>query len=92
MRTLMVSYDLNSPEQNYPDLIKWLRSYPSRWHELDSFWLIVTDQSPSRVRDLLRQFIDANDELLVIEVTGATWSSWGFTDEANRWLNRHVAA
>lgn len=91
-RCLMVSYDLNSPGQNYDELIKWLESFETRWHWLDSFWLIVTDLDAGRVRDVLKDFIDPNDELLVIDVTNDTWASQGFSDEANNWLKQFIAA
>lgn len=90
MRTLLVGYDLNSPGQDYSDLVASLKSNPQWWHYLDSTWLIRTTQTPVQVRDDLRKLIDKNDELLVMDVTGrsAAWS--GFREKAGQWIMTHV--
>ena len=36
MNTVLISYDLNQPGQDYPDLLTKLRSYGTYWHHLDS--------------------------------------------------------
>ena len=89
MRTYMVGYDLNKPLQNYADLIEALKNYPNWWHHLDSTWIIKTNDSATMIRDHLRQFIDANDELLVARLSGE--SAWtGFNDKGSQWLNNHI--
>lgn len=89
MKTYLVGYDLNRPEQNYTDLIAALRNYPNWWHHLDSTWIIKTSDSAATIRDSLSRFIDANDELLVVALTGE--SAWrGFNDEGSRWLSDNI--
>jgi hypothetical protein len=90
MNTILVGYDLNRPGQGYPDLIERLKSYGTYWHHLDSTWIIKTSDAATTVRDELKAFIDKNDELLVINITGdvAAWS--GFNTKGSTWLKDHL--
>jgi hypothetical protein len=85
MKTLLVGYDLNSPGQDYTDLTEHLKTYENWWHHLDSTWVIRTSRSTTEVRDAIRQHLDANDELLVVELTGVgAWA--GFNAKGSQWL------
>jgi hypothetical protein len=85
MKTYLVGYDLNRPEQNYADLIEAIKKYSTWWHHLDSTWIIKTDDSAATVRDSLVAHIDANDELLVVGLTGE--GAWrGLNDKGSKWL------
>lgn len=90
-RTHLVGYDLHKPVQNYPGLIDCIKGFGAWWHHLDSTWLVVTALSASELRDKLGTYIDGDDELLVIDVTGDSWASKGLTAKANDWLRQHVA-
>lgn len=75
MAVYVVSYDLNSPGQNYQDLYDALEAVP-HCHPLESFWLIETAQTAVQVRDALLSYMDANDILAVIEFTvDADWAA-----------------
>jgi hypothetical protein len=90
MGTFMVGYDLKKPGQDYKDLIAKLKSYPNWWHYLDSTWLVVANTSVVTIRDELRDLMDSNDCLLVIEVTGDAWAS-SINKQANDWLHSNMA-
>ena len=90
MKTLMVGYDLNKAGQNYDDLIKRLKQYDKWWHSLDSTWLIRTEDSHITVRDTLKQLVDTNDELLVVDVTGDAAAWTGFSDKAGKWIKENL--
>lgn len=90
MNALLVGYDLNRPGQDYGELVKFLKAQTSWWHALDSTWIVVTSRSTSELRDEIKRFIDSNDEVLVMNVTGDAWASFGFSDEINKWLKEHV--
>lgn len=83
----MISYDLNRPEADYPGLIRAIKKQGAWWHHLDSFWLVNSDLSPSDMRDVLKPFLDSNDELLVIDVTGRARAWRGFSDSGSKWLH-----
>lgn len=89
--TLMVGYDLNSPGQNYQPLIDAIKAEGKWWHYLDSNWIVVTTKTAAQLRDSLGSLIDANDELLIIDVTSDSWASKGFPDKANSWLKQNVS-
>ncbi len=85
----MVGYDLRRPGQDYSSLIRALEAYPNWWHHLDSTWVIKTNDSAATIRDNLRRYIDANDELLVASLSGE--SAWyGFNSEGSKWLSDYI--
>lgn len=92
MSTLLIAYDLNRPTQNYTDLIEAIKALGAWWHHLDSTWLVATSLTPAQARQRLYALMDNNDELLVIDVQGDTWSANGFDESAYTWLKTHVAA
>jgi hypothetical protein len=86
---LLVGYDLNSPGQDYENLIERLKAVGSNWwHHLDSTWLIKTTMSPKELREDLKPYVDADDELLVVDVTGASWAARGLS--SYDWLQDNV--
>jgi hypothetical protein len=86
MATLLVGYDLNKPDKDYEPLIKKLKAFDSWWHHLDSTWLIKVDKTPTAVRDELKEAIDENDELLVIDVSNDARAWAGFNAKGSKWL------
>lgn len=90
MRTMLVSYDLNRPGQNYAGLYEALKAVPLWWHYLDSTWLVRTEESAAQLRDRLSPCLDGGDELLVIDVTSpeAAWS--GFDQRASQWIKDNL--
>lgn len=81
----IISYDLKTPDRNYEDLIKGLKSFGTWWHQTGSVWVIVTAKSVSEVRDYLRQFIDSNDKLFVVRLA-KNWAATGFDTKEYEWL------
>jgi hypothetical protein len=78
MATYLVSYDLNDPPKNpdYHPLIKRIRD---DWHGekvLYSEWIVRTQTTKAaELRDDLRRYLDSNDGLLVVGLTGeAAWT------------------
>lgn len=89
-RTLLVGYDLVKPGKDYSKLIDHLKTFDGWWHNLDSTWLLRTTKTARAVRDELKGYIDANDRVLVMDVGGDNWAAYGFTQQANEWLQNHV--
>lgn len=91
MKTVLVSYDLNNPGQKYGRIHQYLKSFERWLHALESLWFVSTDKSPAEIRDDLKAHgADANDTLLVIDVTGDDWSSW-LSRDANEWLQTNMS-
>jgi len=90
MSTFLIGYDLDKPGQHYARLEAEIKSLGGWWHNLDSTWLVVSGLSYTQVRDRLRDALDANDKLLVIDVSGdsAAWS--GFSEAAGQWIKSNL--
>lgn len=88
MAALLVTYDLNKPGKDYNDLLKTIKSYDA-WARLsESSYAISTDQSPQQVFDKLKQFIDQNDNLYVINLK-KPYAGFGPKD-VNQWLENNL--
>jgi hypothetical protein len=83
-----VSYDLNSPGQDYKNLYNELKRSNSWWHYLESTWLINTNETASQFCERLRKHIDKNDGLLIIEVTNNYQGC--LSEEAWKWIRENV--
>ncbi len=75
MKKYLISYDLDKPGQDYTSLIKELERLGA-FKILYSEWILQSDASAVQLRDHLKAFIDSNDKLLVVGLTGeAAWTS-----------------
>jgi bifunctional pyridoxal-dependent enzyme with beta-cystathionase and maltose regulon repressor activities len=90
MNVLQVIYDLNRPGQNYNDLIEYLKSQHNWCRPLESTWIVVTTKSTTGLRDEIKRFIDANDEVLVMDVKGDYWACLGLSKQVTDWLQENV--
>ena len=86
MAVLLVAYDLNAPGRDYTSLIDYLKSFATWWHNLDSTWIVVGELSAWDLCTRVRSRTDANDEVLVLDITGdaAAWA--GFSPNGSDWL------
>jgi hypothetical protein len=56
---------------------------------LDSTWIIRHPGSATTIRDDLKLYVDSNDEILVVKLSGeAAWC--GFNKEGSSWLKKHL--
>ena len=74
MAVFLISYDLDKPGQDYPRLVKELERLGAV-RILYSEWIFRSTSSAVEIRDWLQSFIDSNDMLLVVALTGeAAWT------------------
>lgn len=90
MNTLLVGYDLHKPRQEYEAVWDVLRAMGTWWHHLDSTWIVRTELTPVQLRTQLRQLVDGDDEILVIDVSGRSWAGYGFEQRAYDWLKKNM--
>jgi len=93
MPAFLITYDLNSPGQDYSKLHDAIKAQSSEnlwWHYLDSTWIIVSNGTAGSVRDALMATIDTNDKLLVIKVGPGGWGTANMPEKANQWLKNNV--
>jgi CRISPR/Cas system-associated endoribonuclease Cas2 len=75
MKAYLISYDLDKPGQDYSNLIAKIEGLGGV-KILYSEWVLKSESSAKDLRDYLKRFIDSNDKLLVVALTGeAAWSS-----------------
>jgi len=92
MKTYLVSYDLRVPEtsEDYTKLIDHIKTYTYWATPLKSVWFIKTSKAVSQVRDDIKSETDANDGLLVIDVTNSNWGTVGIGSKVTDWMKQNI--
>ena len=89
MTSYMIGYDLVRPGKDYQNLIEAIKTYGNWWHCLDSTWIVKSNSTAAQIRDHLSHHVDANDRLLVADLSGnAAWR--GFDDTCSSWLKNNL--
>ena len=70
MRLFLVSYDLINPGQAYPPIVGRLEALGAK-KVLFSEWMLRGSMTATQLRDDLQRYMDANDQLLVIDISGS---------------------
>ena len=83
-----ISYDLSKPGRNYDDLYETIKSAPGWIRVMDSYWFINTTESVNVWSDRLRQAIDQNDSLFVVDISGQNRQGW-VNKQVWEWLKKH---
>ncbi len=91
-KVFLISYDLNKGETSseYQRLIKEIKSFGTWAKPLESTWFVVSDSTTSSIRDHLTQFIDSNDEILVMDVSDDDWACKGLNNDVVQWMKNHL--
>lgn len=89
MPARLIGYDLSKSGQEYESLFAEIKKLGAWWHHLDSTWIVVTELSPSQIRDRLGRHIDQNDELAVFGLDGI-WATKGIKKKGNSWLHKYL--
>lgn len=74
MPKYVVSYDLNRPGQDYPELWDALKQLGAK-RVLLSQWAVHAKGPATALRDLLWGYMDNTDRLLVMDCDSADWAS-----------------
>jgi hypothetical protein len=90
MSTFLAGYDLDKPGQNYAGLEAEIKSLGAWWHNLDSTWLVVSGLSCTKVRDRVLATLDANDKVLVVDVSSDSAAWFGFSEAASQWIKANL--
>jgi len=92
IKSFLVSYDLGGPESSsdYRALIDKIKSY--HWCKpLESLWLITVEgEDCSDIRDELKNYLDSNDKLLIIDVTGSDWATRNINSKVTDWMKHNL--
>lgn len=86
MRIHLVSYDLSRPGQDYPAIVSRLVQLGAK-RVLYSQWMLKNAMTPVQLADDLRRFLDANDRILVVDVTNAPMAWYNLQTEIKTAFN-----
>ena len=95
MATYLICYDINKEGNDYAKANKRLTDrirelFSTYWHHLDSTWIVVTEMTHKQIRDDLENYIDEDDEVLVVKSSGAGAWNLGFSERARKWLKDNL--
>jgi hypothetical protein len=90
MNTILISYDLQRPGKNYPELWNHLKSYGTWAKPVESVWLLKTSLSAAEVRDAAKLHVDANDKLIVIDITDRNWALKNIDTDVATWIKNNL--
>ncbi len=80
MKTLLITYDLKKPGQNYSELYDAIKDCGDWRHPLESVWVVKTmggdDADVRIICDKLRRKMDSNDLLFVVDITKRDCNGW----------------
>ncbi|GAB3801428.1 hypothetical protein [Virgibacillus kimchii] len=69
MKTYLITYDLNSPGQNYEDLYETIKSFGDWAHYLTSTWFVYTSLDKKEMSERITSQTDSNDSHVIIPVS-----------------------
>ena len=90
MNTYIISYDLIRPEKDYARLITHLNGYAKWARPLESVWLIKSSLTAEQVRNAARAHLDANDKMVVIDVTKRAAAWVNLSQEVSTWIHEEL--
>ena len=85
-----VNYDLNKTGQDYTKLIEYLKSHQGWAKPLKSSFFVKTSLTARELRDEIKKYIDVNDDIVVVTVAGASWATYGLSQDVNAWLKQNL--
>jgi hypothetical protein len=81
----LITYDLRQPGRDYTSLYESIKSL-GRWaHPVESVWITDTSQSPADIRDTLKDHVDGNDMIFVVQLR-QHWASSNLDASVTDWL------
>jgi hypothetical protein len=89
MKSLLITYDLITPGRDYAKLYEAIKAQGTWWHCLESVWIVRTAATSIQVANILKQHVDANDKLAVLQVQG-DWATYNLSDECSNWLKTNM--
>ncbi|MCQ9087358.1 CRISPR-associated protein Cas2 [Vibrio alginolyticus] len=83
---LFISYDLNSPGQDYDEVIDEIKSL-GNWAKVQkSLWYVNSALTASQARERVWAKMDRNDSLIVVDASNNNASWNGLSDEVGNFI------
>ena len=92
MATILIAYDIHPSTGDACERVAdSIRSLGEWWHHLESTWLVKTDHGPEQIRDLLREYVGSDDQLLIVDISRVAAAWFGANDAGSRWLQANLS-
>jgi hypothetical protein len=89
--TFLIAYDVHTRQDSeYHELAETIKSFGAWWHHLETVWIIRSDKTPGEIRDTLTAQIGADDQLFVVDITGAAAEWVGVNGPGSSWLRANI--
>jgi hypothetical protein len=89
VNNLFISYDLKTPGQNYDRVIETIKKLGS-WAKVQlSLWYVSSNYSAEEALNIVKQALDANDSLIVIDPTNNTAAWYGVDPKVSQHIQQH---
>ena len=89
--SILIAYDIHPAKgAAYDDLAQAIQSFGAWWHHLETVWIVQSEKTPEEIRDLLKVYIGADDQLLVLDVNGDKAAWIGVSDAGGKWLKEKL--
>lgn len=89
MNNLFVSYDLNSPGQDYKAAFAAIEALGSAVRIQKSFWFVKSTLTAQQAVQRLWPHFDRNDSLFVVDATNKSAAWQGLTDAPAKWIQQN---
>ena len=85
MNVFLIAYNLRRPDRNHTRISIAIQNLGVWCHLMQYVWIVKSDSSPEIIRNILLQYTDPEDTLLVTELLGVSaWSGFSLSD--SDWL------
>lgn len=85
---LFISYDLNTPGQDYQKVFEAIKSL-GNWAKVQkSFWYVNSNYSASQAVDIVWKVMDKNDSLIVVDATNNNASWQNIDNEVSAYIKK----
>lgn len=84
----IISYDLKLPGRDYTAVYETIKGLGPWCHYLDSTWVVQSNLSIKQVVDRIKENMDNNDYLFVVDITHKDRNGW-LPSDAWKWLREH---
>lgn len=92
MGTILIAYDIHpSAGEACERVTDAIRSLGEWWHHLESTWLVKTNHTPQQIRDLLKEHVGSDDQLLIVDISRDTAAWFGVNGAGSRWLEANLS-
>lgn len=85
-KNLIITYDLNSPAQNYDLVIDVIKQLGAWAHVQQSVWYVNSELSAEEAANQVLRVLDADDSLLVIDATSNAAAWHNLSDRVSAFL------